>query len=38
MSGRFEDSPEYDAWVAAGARDEEYSDYYEKWHRRTQRG
>lgn len=38
MSGSFENSPEYDAWIESGGRDEDYSYYYEKWHRRTQRG
>jgi hypothetical protein len=37
MSGKFEDSPEYDEWFENGGRDSEYSEYYEKWHRRTQR-
>lgn len=34
----FKRSQEYDDWVESGGRDEEYSDYYNKWHRRTQRG
>lgn len=31
----FESSPEYDDWVESGGRDEEYSDYYNKWNRRV---
>ncbi|MER2910078.1 hypothetical protein [Morganella morganii] len=35
MSERFEDSPEYDDWIQeTGGRDEDYSDYYNKWERR----
>lgn len=35
MSGRFEDSPEYDDWIESGGRDEDYSYYYNKWERRV---
>jgi hypothetical protein len=34
MSGRFEDSPEYEDWIESGGRDEDYSHYYNKWERR----
>ncbi len=38
MSERFEDSPEYEDWIEeTGGRDEERSDYYNKWMRRKQR-
>ncbi|HGM9886882.1 TPA: hypothetical protein ACKRET_000844 [Proteus mirabilis] len=38
MSERFEDSPEYEDWIEeTGGRDEERSDYYNKWMRRRQR-
>ena len=38
MSERFEDSPEYEDWIEeTGGRDEEHSDYYNKWVRRKQR-
>jgi len=33
----FENSPEYDEWIESGGRDEERSEYYNKWHRRTMR-
>lgn len=31
----FEQSPEYDDWIESGGRDEDYSRYYNKWHRRV---
>lgn len=34
----FEHSDEYDDWIESGGRDEDRSEYYNKWHRRTQRG
>ena len=34
----FKNSPEYDDWIESGGRDEDYSYYYEKWHRRVNRG
>lgn len=38
MNEKFENSPEYDDWIEeTGGRDEDYSDYYNKWHRRVQR-
>ena len=38
MSERFEDSPEYEDWIQeTGGRDEDHSDYYNKWMRRKQR-
>lgn len=37
MSDGFKDSPEYDDWIESGGRDEDYSDYYNKWHRRVNR-
>lgn len=38
MSERFEDSPEYEDWIQeTGGRDEDYSDYYNKWMRRKQK-
>ena len=33
----WENSPEYDAWIESGGRDEDYSDYYNKWDRRVNR-
>lgn len=34
----FDGSPECDDWIEeTGGRDEDYSEYYEKWLRRTQR-
>ncbi|WP_257791084.1 hypothetical protein [Citrobacter sp. FDAARGOS_156] len=38
MPERFEDSPEYEDWIQeTGGRDEDYSEYYQKWMRRQQR-
>lgn len=35
MSDRFEDSPEYEDWIQeTGGRDEDHSEYYNKWERR----
>lgn len=33
----WENSPEYEAWIEAGAKDSEYSYYYAKWERRVNR-
>ena len=38
MSDGFKGSPEWHEWIESGGRDEDYSDYYNKWQRRTQRG
>ncbi|WP_337236675.1 hypothetical protein [Proteus faecis] len=38
MSECFENSPEYEDWIEeTGGRDEERSDYYNKWMRRKKR-
>ncbi len=38
MDEKFENSHEYDDWIEeTGGRDEEYSDYYNKWERRVRK-
>ncbi len=37
MSDGFKGSPEWEDWIQSGGRDEDYSYYYEKWHRRVMR-
>lgn len=37
MSNGFENSPEHDEWEQSGGRDSDRSEYYNQWHRRTQR-
>ncbi|WP_276329611.1 MULTISPECIES: hypothetical protein [Aeromonas] len=38
MSEKFEHSPEYEDWIEeTGGRDEEYSEYYNKWERRVRK-
>ena len=34
----FKNSPEYDKWIESGGRDEDYSYYYNAWHRRVSNG
>ena len=34
-NAEFKNSPEYDEWIESGARDEDYSHYYNKWARRV---
>ena len=38
MNEKFENSPEYDDWIEeTGGRDEDRSEYYNKWERRVRR-
>jgi hypothetical protein len=34
MSDGFKGSPEHEDWIQSGGKDEDYSYYYNKWHRR----
>ena len=38
MSDGFTGSPEWEDRIESGGRDEDYSDYYQKWQRRVNRG